>query len=179
MKIEQKYQEGLKKLINENELDEINVVMLCAAIKSNRQTFYYHYRDISDVVESIFLKEKIGHGKVSYDFETNLKFLIAYINNSYSFVSKINNSYASDRLLSFFNSYFIQKITLVFKAEGKDPATQRNVIRYLSTIFSNELVHWVANKRREKQQTLINRFMVIYNYFTTQYSVDLRKENAK
>ena len=64
MKIESKYQEGLKKLLKEKPLDEINVVMLCDAIKSNRQTFYYHFRDISDVVESILLKEKI---MISYD----------------------------------------------------------------------------------------------------------------
>ncbi len=179
MKIEAKYQEGLKKLINEKNLDDINVVMLCDAIKSNRQTFYYHYRDISDVVESIFLKEKIGHGKIMYDFESNLKAMIAYLNNKYSFVSKINDSFASDKFLDFLYSYFYQKITMIVKYEGKDPATHRNVIRYLSTIYSNELVHWISNKRREKQQTLINRFNVIYDYFMNQYAVDLRKENAK
>lgn len=179
MKIEAKYQEGLKKLINERNLDGINVVMLCDAIKSNRQTFYYHYRDISDVVESIFLREKVGHGKIMYDFESNLKAMIAYINNKYSFVSKINNSYASDKLLDFFYSYFSQKISLIFRNEGKDPTTNRNIIRYLSTIFSTELVHWVSNKRREKQQTLINRFNVIYSFFVNQYNLDLRKESTK
>ena len=68
MKIETAYQEGLKKLIKEKPLDEINVVMLCEECNSNRQTFYYHFRDISDVVESIFLKAKVGYAKKLLDY---------------------------------------------------------------------------------------------------------------
>ena len=73
MKIEAVYQESLKKLIKEKPLDEINVVMLCDDCKSNRQTFYYHFRDISDVVESIFLKAKVGYAKKLLDYEAILK----------------------------------------------------------------------------------------------------------
>lgn len=179
MKIEQKYQEGLKRLIKEKHLDEINVVMLCEAVKSNRQTFYYHYRDISDVVDSIFLKEKIGQGKIMYDFEANLKAMIAYLNSNYSFVSAINNSFASDKFFSFLYSYFYNKISSICKNEGKDPYAHRTIIRYLSNIYSSELQTWIRNKRKEHQETLMKRFLVIYNYFTTQYSIDLRKEATK
>ena len=63
MKTETKFQEGLKALLKTKPLDEINVIMLCDYVKSNRQTFYYHFRDISDVVDSTFLKAKVGYGK--------------------------------------------------------------------------------------------------------------------
>lgn len=59
MKTEGKFRDGLIELMNDVPLSEINFVMLCDYVHSNRQTFYYHYRDISDVVENIFLKEKI------------------------------------------------------------------------------------------------------------------------
>ena len=53
MKTEQIFQEGLRTLLKQKPLDEINVIMLCDFVKSNRQTFYYHFRDISDVVDVV------------------------------------------------------------------------------------------------------------------------------
>ena len=176
MKIEAKYQEGLKKLLKEKPLDEINVVMLCDAIKSNRQTFYYHFRDISDVVESILLKEKIGYGKKLFDIESVNKTLVAYINSNYSFLSAIHNSFASDTIDSFFYSIYYQRITSLLKDNKKITS---NVIRYLCNLYSKELVYWIASKRKEKQNHLIHRFNVLWNYFVNQYFVDLKKEITK
>ena len=93
MKIEAKFQLGLIKLIKEMPLDEINVVLLCEHVKSNRQTFYYHFRDISDVVESIFLKEKNTFKMRFKNFDEVIKQLVAYANKKYSFLYGINKSH--------------------------------------------------------------------------------------
>ena len=176
MKIESRYQEGLKKLLKEKPLDEINVVMLCNAIKSNRQTFYYHFRDISDVIDSIFLKEKIGYGKNLLDIDSINKAVVAYINSNYSFLSAVHSSFASDTINSFFYSLYYQKITSLTKENKRvTPA----VIRYLCNLYSNELVYWIASKRREKQNHLLQRFVVLWEYFTNQYYIDLKKEGTK
>ena len=83
MKTEQLFQEGLKTLLKTKPLDEINVIMLCDYVKSNRQTFYYHFRDIADVVDSTFLKAKVGYGKKLLDYEPILKEMINYISANY------------------------------------------------------------------------------------------------
>lgn len=176
MRIETKYQEGLKKLLKEKSLDEINVVMLCDSVKSNRQTFYYHYRDISDVVESILLKEKIGYGKKLFDFESITKAAIAFINSNYSFLYSIYNSFASEKISSFFYSYYYQKILNIQKNDKK---IGTDSIRYMCNLFSNELVYWLANKRKESQNILFKRFVVIWDYFTKQYRIDLMKVTTK
>lgn len=176
MRIEVKYQEGLKKLLKEKPLNEINVVMLCDAIKSNRQTFYYHFRDISDVIESILLKEKIGYGKKLFDIDSINKALVAYINSNYSFLSSIHNSYASDTIDSFIYSIYYQKIAALVKDNKKVSTT---VIRYLCNLYSRELVYWIASKRREKPNHLLHRFNVLWNYFINQYSIDIKKEVVK
>lgn len=109
MKIEFAYQEGLKKLIKEKPLDEINVVMLCEECNSNRQTFYYHFRDISDVVESIFLKAKVGYAKKLLDYEPILKEMINYINTNYNFVSAINKVIHKKNYIHLCSRIFIQE----------------------------------------------------------------------
>lgn len=172
MKIEAVYQEALKKLIKEKPLDEINVVMLCEKCNSNRQTFYYHFRDISDVVESIFLKAKVGYAKKLLDYEPILKEMINYLNANYNFVSAINKSYSQEKLYSFMFSYFYSRIGMLLKNHGVDGM---EITRYMSTLSAHELVYWIGTKRKEKVPALIARLNTIFIYFVNQYQSDLRR----
>lgn len=172
MKIESVYQEGLKKLIKERPLDEVNVVMLCELCGSNRQTFYYHFRDISDVVESIFLKQKVGYAKKLLDYESILKEMVNYLNANYNFVSAINKSYSQERLQSFIFSYFYSRVGMLLKNHKLDGV---EITRYISTLSAHELIYWIGNKRKEKAPQLIRRLNTIFVYFVNQYQSDLKR----
>ena len=172
MKTEQRFQEGLKNLLKSKPLDEINVIMLCDYIKSNRQTFYYHFRDISDVVDSTFLKAKVGYGKKLLDYEPILKEMINYISTNYQYVSQINKSYASDKLYSFFFSYFYLKVGNLLKNHSY---VGQEITRYISVLSSQELIFWISNKRKEKNVMLIKRLNTIWRYLVTQYQSDLKR----
>lgn len=174
MKIEAKFQLGLLKLIKEMPLDEINVVLLCEHVKSNRQTFYYHFRDISDVVESIFLKDKQTFNLKYKNFDEAMKQIVAYMNSKYSFLYAINKSFCSDKEESFFYSYFYSSISNLLGDVKKIP-NGNSIMRYLCTLYSSEMMYWLAQKRREKVEMLTRRMKVIWNYFTSQYHQDLRK----
>ena len=69
MKIEYKFCDGLIELMKKTPLDQINVVMLSDHIGSNRQTFYYHFRDIGDVIDSILYQDKKIYLTKIFDFE--------------------------------------------------------------------------------------------------------------
>lgn len=176
MKIENKYREGLKNMMKATPLDEINVVSLSKKVNSNRQTFYYHFRDISDVIESIFLKEKIVAKAKPHDFESIIKPLIAYINANKQFLLSVANSFANDKLEEFIYSYFYQKIGQFLKTEKKNLSS--NVVfyiqRYLSTLLSRELYFWLMNKKEEKQAHLMRRLSPIWDYFVNDYSSILK-----
>jgi len=174
MKIEAKFQLGLLKLIKEMPLDEINVVLLCEHVKSNRQTFYYHFRDISDVVESIFLKDKQTFNLKYKNFDEVMKQIVAYMNSKYSFLYAINKSFCSDKEELFFYSYFYSSISNLLGDVKKIP-NGNSIMRYLCTLYSSEMMYWLAQKRREKVEMLTRRMKVIWNYFTSQYHQDLRK----
>lgn len=172
MKIEYKFQEGLKELILEKPLEEINVVMLCEKIGSNRQTFYYHFRDISDVVEAIFLKEINFIGKRLLDYESALKEMINYVNKNYKFVEAINKSYASDKVYSFMYSYFYMKVGILLKNHN---ISGLDIARYISVLSSKELVFWIASKKREKVSFVEKRLTTIWRYLVNQYQSDLNR----
>ena len=172
MKTEQLFQEGLKALLKNKPLDEINVIMLCDYVKSNRQTFYYHFRDIADVVDSTFLKAKVGYGKKFLDYEPILKEMINYISNNYQYVSAINRSYASDKLYSFFFSYFYLKVGNLLKNHG---VQGHEITRYISILSAQELNYWISNKRAEKNVSFIKRLNTIWRYLVTQYQSDMKR----
>ena len=172
MKVEYRFQEGLKELINEKPLEEINVIMLCERVKSNRQTFYYHFRDISDVVEAIFLKDINFIGKRLLDYETALKEMISYINSNYKFVESINRSYASDKFYWFMYSYFYMKVGILLKNHN---ISGLDIARYISVLSAQELVFWVASKKREKVSFLQKRLSTIWRYLVNQYQGDLNR----
>lgn len=172
MKTEQKFQEGLRTLLKTKPLDEINVIMLCDFVKSNRQTFYYHFRDISDVVDSTFLKAKVGYGKKFLDYEPILKEMISYISENYQYVSAVNNSYASDKLYSFFFSYFYLRIGNLLKNHR---FFGQEITRYMSVLSAQELIFWISNKRSEKNASLIKRLNTIFRYLVTQYQSDIKR----
>ena len=172
MKTEQVFQEGLKSLLKSKPLDEINVIMLCDYVKSNRQTFYYHFRDIADVVDSTFLKEKVGYGKKLLDYEPILKEMINYISSNYQYVSAVNKSYASDKLYSFFFSYFFIKVGALLKNHGY---AGQEIVRYISVLSAQELIFWISNKRKEKNIALMKRLNTIWRYLVTQYQSDIKR----
>ncbi len=171
MRIEVKYREGLKQLMKSMPLDEINVVMLAKSINSNRQTFYYHFRDISDVLEAIFLKEKIGANKRVIDFDSIIKPLIAYINANESFLKSVANSFASEKVEQFFYSYFYQKSFEYIKNQHSENILNKAnyVSRYIAAIFSKEMIYYLQDPSKEKSSHVIKRLTPIWNYLTDQY----------
>ena len=59
MKTEHRLAEALKSMMSELPLEEISVAALARRCKVNRQTFYYHFHDIYDLLTLVFLDEKI------------------------------------------------------------------------------------------------------------------------
>lgn len=171
MRIETVYQEGLKKLIKKHDLDEINVVMLCSEVNSNRQTFYYHFRDISDVVESIMLKEELKNK--SNTFEGCVNTILAYLNENYQFISAINKSFCSTSIQQYIYRYFYKNLS---KMLDKSKKGYQEIIRNVCTLFSNELCYWISTKRKVKQTEIIKRFNVIWKFFSIHYIEEVEHE---
>ena len=99
-------QNATKELVINNNLDDINVVSLCHDLGIKRQTFYYHYQNIYDVIESIFVDDARDYLGSNWDkevYETNLK---NYIKKEIKFLVAIAESNVSELLREFFYDLF-------------------------------------------------------------------------
>ena len=174
MKTESKYREGLLELLKTSKLEDINVSTLCEKVGSNRQTFYYHFRDISDVIESIFLRFKIYKEPIK-DIELTHKKLVELINKNHEFFYKVAESSANEKLNNFVYTYYYQKTKDILSSNRKLENYAPLIARYCSTLFAKEINFWILTKRREKTGSLIKRFDIIWKFFTTSYITETKK----
>ena len=72
MKTEQKLALKLKELMSNEPLDQITVSRLTKVCGVNRQTFYYHFRDIYDLLTWIFLNESIQEIETASNYKEAL-----------------------------------------------------------------------------------------------------------
>lgn len=68
---------SLKKLVSKKELSKITVVDITKDCGVNRQTFYYHFKDINDLMEWIYTNEVIQ------EIEENTKIHIKHGNRAF------------------------------------------------------------------------------------------------
>ena len=101
MRTSAKFKEALHQMMEQMPLDEINVTTLCEKCGVHRQTFYYHYRNIYDLIGEIFLDEKIPDLDRANDPKSAILKLVAYAKNHFAFLKA---TYASSERIASISS---------------------------------------------------------------------------
>ena len=96
MVTEAKLKTTLKEMMKTKKLEEINVTSLCKKCNVHRQTFYYHYTDIYDLIAAIFLNEDLSLGKKPKDTHAVLTRFTTYVYRNFTFLRSTYNSAARD-----------------------------------------------------------------------------------
>ena len=63
--------ETLKKLLSKNKLNKITIKEITEDCGVNRQTFYYHFKDIYDLLEWIYKNEEIQEIKAKTTYKNS------------------------------------------------------------------------------------------------------------
>ncbi len=129
-------------------LSEINVTTLCSACGCHRQTFYYHYQDIYDLLAAIFLNEEVEGLSRAKDPTEILLCMLMYCKANFVFLRSSYNSAASELVDDFCYSKVATRILFLFMKNGKDELTKsgyRSVARRFSRVVSDEFGYWFKN----------------------------------
>ncbi|MFA5282913.1 MAG: TetR-like C-terminal domain-containing protein [Bacilli bacterium] len=164
MKTEERLQEGIKQMVLKIPVDEITVTSLCEFCGTNRQTFYYHYCDIYDLVQSIFMKR-------SQVFITNITrwddamcFLISYIRENKVCISALMKSSFSQILKDFFYDIIYVKMYRehLIASDFKDLTNEdaKFIARFYAAGFSSEICHFIDIDDDFNQEEMIRKFHV-------------------
>lgn len=170
MIIEAKFKNTLISMMETMPLEEINVTALCEKCKCHRQTFYYHYQDIYDLIADIFLNETIEAMDKAKDPKKAISAFLTYAKGNFNFLKSTYNSAARDLTDDFIYSKIYSRLLAIWSNDPKinlSSAGVRDLARRYSRLFADECGYWLKDQKitAERFSRHLNKF--VDNSFST------------
>lgn len=177
---------SLLKLLQEKSIDKITVKDICELCEINRNTFYYYYSDIYQVLEELLkfeteksLKEDQKYESFYEDFLKRYHLIIEYKKSVYN----LYNSKNRDLILKYFQDItenFVEKY--VYKeVKGKKllPEDIKFIIDFYSSSMIGNIFRWMRKGMQEKQEQLIYKLSVSYQATIKALIAQFEENNCK
>ncbi|MCP1639625.1 TetR/AcrR family transcriptional regulator C-terminal domain-containing protein [Streptococcus gallinaceus] len=158
------FEQALKDLMQTKSFDKITVTELVQFMGVNRQTFYYHFKDIYDLLEWVFINDgeaMIGANRTSTSWQEGLLSICHYIEANELFIyhsyHSVNRSYLEHFLYERAAS-LIKPVVLANHQSARLSAQQvENITDFYKYAFVGFLLDWIAAGHRESAQSLVQR----------------------
>lgn len=164
---------SLKELMQNTPLDKITVKKLVEHCEVNRQTFYYHFKDIYDLLGWIYKREaidNISNCKTYKTWQQGFLKIFYYVNDNKEFCLNTFNSMARDHLEHFL---YIEVFKLLFDVVNEICSTSSNtnipiedktfIANFYTFAFIGILTNWLKSNMKDKPEKIIdnlNRLIV-------------------
>ena len=178
--------QSLKKLLSTRKLDKITVKDIAEDCGVNRQTFYYYFRDIYDLLEWNFcdaterlIRSGLDHG----DWRSGVKAVTEYLQENRTLVWNAYHSISDESVSEFLKRTLRPHILSAVREEAKglewEPC-QENV-DFVADIFTltaaGIVMEWIGTQRMEGTEERLNE---LFTAMDGSVSLMLRNlENAK
>lgn len=169
MKTEVILANALKELMSKESLDDITVKRLADMCNIKRQTFYYHFRDIYDLLTWIFLNENIKSKKPLNSWQEAVKLIIKYVSKNKKFIQNTLSSAGRDLFEQFISS-FLYSFTLQYfaKIDANQKVSSEDK-RFFSTYYvsgiSKAIISWVDRGMKESEDALVSHLELVVGKF--------------
>lgn len=159
---------SLKKLLSKKELSKITITNITEECGVNRQTFYYHFKDIYDLLEWIFaneIVEKVERETTIENWQNNFKYVLDYILKNKKFIIKIYNSLSRKMLLDFlfkqYNTIFIGIIDDLSKNYNITKENEIFIANFYKYGFAGVIENWIVTEMKESPENIIKKLNVM------------------
>lgn len=149
-------------LLKTRRIDEIDVRLLSDELKITRQTFYYHYKNIYDLIYSIILDEQVEPKEGETLEEISNSILDVFFKKEELF-KEILDSSAKDILEEMTYSYFYRSFNLYLKCDPRlNLDSRKDVSSFISYGISNYLLtyfkydNYMKEDIKEKLKCFLN-----------------------
>ncbi len=154
---------SLKKLMNTVPLDKITVKNIVLDCGVNRQTFYYHFQDIYDLLGWIYKTEVVGSisSYSTYDgWQKAFLDIFEYVRENKKFCMNTLNSMGRDHLEDFL---YAQSFSLLMNVINEISAnidvpkkSKEFIANFYSFAFIGVLISWMKNNMKEDPELIIS-----------------------
>lgn len=155
---------SLKKLLSKKELAKITISNITDDCGVNRQTFYYHFKDVYDLLEWIYLNEVIQSmdGKDTYDnWQQGFLSIFEYILDNKEFVKNTYNSISRDYFLGFIYKQTTILLMNVINELSKEINVSDEDKKFIANFYKYGFVgiiqEWIEDEMKEKPEDIIKK----------------------
>ena len=160
--------QSLKHLMEQKPLEKITVVDISEDCGVNRQTFYYHFQDIYDLIEWIYINEaekRLGE-KTTYDtWQEGFLQILSYILNNRNFVRNTYHSVSREYLEHFLFQQMYRLLLGVIEDKAEDMAVRDADKQFIADFYKYAFVglvcEWIENGMKEKPEAMTDRLSLL------------------
>ncbi|SFD11616.1 dihydroxyacetone kinase transcriptional activator DhaS [Clostridium uliginosum] len=155
---------SLKELTKRLPLNKISVKSIVNDCGLNRQTFYYHFEDIYDLVEWIYKTEGLESIEESRSYDTwidGVKKVFLYIENNKEFCCNTLNSLGRNHLDNYLYSVtndlvmgVVDEVSIGMNVKEND---KEFIANFYSLAFTGLVTKWMKEGMREESNIIIKR----------------------
>lgn len=159
---------SLKKLSLEKPLDKITVTDIAEDCQVNRQTFYYHFQDIYDLVQWIYTSEvavALGDKRTYDTWEQGFLQLFQYIQKNKAFVLNTYHSLSREYLERFLykEAYNLLMDVINEKSAGISVRDDDKtfIAHFYKYGFVGLILDWIGAGMKEEPGEILKRLSVV------------------
>ena len=163
MKTEYRLAEALKNMMAEVPLDSISVTTLAKKCRVNRQTFYYHFHDIYDLLTLVFLNEEIPNAENAKTVKELLAAIYSYYSKNKAFIDATLNSAGKELVEEFIHNVcykaFLKFIGAIPDSKKLHPNDRKSIARFYAEAYSHTIIYYLSNYKTKSLEGLLNCFI--------------------
>ncbi|MCJ7834679.1 TetR family transcriptional regulator C-terminal domain-containing protein [Cuneatibacter sp. NSJ-177] len=159
---------SLKKLLLKKPLDKITVIDIVEDCEVNRQTFYYHFKDIYDLIEWTCMDEasKALDGKKTYDtWQQGFLQIFEAVQENKPFILNVYHSVSREQV----ERYLYQVTYGLLIGVVEEQATGRNVREedkkfiadFYKYAFVGLMLEWIRGGMKQDPEQIVGRLAVL------------------
>lgn len=156
--------ESFKKLIEVKSVPEITIQDITSSCGLNRQTFYYHFKDIYDLIEWIFeddLQTAVGSHKTISNWNEGYQSLFNYCLKNKNFIIYTYNSISRKQVEQFLYKVAYSFLYKVISLEAKNYRIREEDLIYITHfykyVFVGFLCEWIDSNMSVKPDIIIEK----------------------
>lgn len=160
--------ESLKRLLQKKPLSKITITEIVEDCGLNRMTFYYHFKDIYDLLEWVCVEdaEKALAGRSSYlNWQEGMANIFKLILDNRSFVINAYQSMPRDYLERYIyrltDALFISVIDELDKGQNLTPDDKEFIASFYKYAFLGIMLNWIDNGMKEDPEDIISRLSIL------------------
>lgn len=162
---------SLKKILSKKEFNKVTINDIVDDCGVNRQTFYYHFKDIYDLLEWIYTNEVIEKIKniesdsPAENWQQEFLYVFEYILDNKKFVYNTYYSVSRALFLNFIYKQTNMLLTRVIDEKSKKIAVQNKNKKFIADFYKYAFVglvqEWIENGMLENPEEIIKKLSIM------------------